>query len=179
MRSRKRLGFTLIELLVVIAIIGVLIALLLPAVQMAREAARRSSCTNNLKQIGIALTNYAETHRTYPFGWDRHGTAWSAMILPYIEYAALYDRINFVETGPASSGNWDAAWGNTEVLRVVISTYRCPTMDQPEHQDYNGVIARVPTSYRGNAGSDAAADQTVETDDLGLPPALSLETVQH
>jgi prepilin-type N-terminal cleavage/methylation domain-containing protein/prepilin-type processing-associated H-X9-DG protein len=158
MSFRKRRGFTLIELLVVIAIIGVLIALLLPAVQMAREAARRSSCTNNLKQIGLALTNYVETHKTYPFGYDKHGSAWSAMILPYIEYASVYDRINFVETGPASSGNWDAAWGNVEVLKVEIATYRCPTMDQPLHADFNGVPGRVPTSYRGNAGSDIVSD---------------------
>ena len=83
-------GFTLIELLVVVAIIGVLIALLLPAVQMARESARRATCTNNLKQIGLALTNYAEVHRTYPFGWNNHGTGWTAMILPFIDQEPLY-----------------------------------------------------------------------------------------
>src|SRR5262245_56803473 len=106
MRQRPR-GFTLIELLVVIAIIAVLIALLLPAVQMAREAARRTQCRNNLKQIGLALQNYHSTHQVFPFGkgmdyrsvlpaapvfarWSTH-----ALILPEIEYANLYNAINF------------------------------------------------------------------------------------
>src|SRR2546422_6600055 len=100
-------GFTLIELLVVIAIIAVLIALLLPAVQMAREAARRTQCRNNLKQIGLALQNYHATHKVFPFGkgmdyrsvmptipvyprWSTH-----SMILPELEYANLYNNINF------------------------------------------------------------------------------------
>jgi prepilin-type N-terminal cleavage/methylation domain-containing protein/prepilin-type processing-associated H-X9-DG protein len=102
-----RIGFTLIELLVVIAIISVLIALLLPAVQMAREAARRTQCRNNLKQIGLALQNYHATHQVFPFGkgLDYRGVMptipvyarWSAhaMILPELEYASLYNAINF------------------------------------------------------------------------------------
>ena len=155
---RKSRGFTLIELLVVIAIIGVLIALLLPAVQMAREAARRASCTNNLKQIGLALTNYADVHRAYPFGWDRHGAAWTAMILPYMDQEPLYLTINFTETGPANSGNWDSGSPNQKACETVIGTFRCPSMSILEHMDYNGIAARVPTSYRGNGGSTAASD---------------------
>src|SRR4051812_6730319 len=91
-------GFTLIELLVVIAIIAVLIALLLPAVQQAREAARRSQCKNNLKQIGLALHNYHDTANTLPPGWigDPTGSnagnrwGWGTMILPYLDQAPLY-----------------------------------------------------------------------------------------
>src|SRR5260221_7574931 len=110
-RVMRRAGFTLIELLVVIAIIAVLVALLLPAVQQAREAARRSQCKNNLKQIGLALANYESAFTVYPFGkgpsyapffpgpppvpvyarWSVH-----AMLLPYVEQGNLSDAINFL-----------------------------------------------------------------------------------
>ena len=99
----RRSGFTLVELLVVIAIIGVLVGLLLPAVQAAREAARRMQCSNNLKQIGLALHNYESAYKVLPFGkgasylgapvyarWSQH-----AMILPYLEQSALYNTIDF------------------------------------------------------------------------------------
>ncbi len=94
-RTSTRRGFTLIELLVVIAIIAILIALLLPAVQQAREAARRSSCKNNLKQIGVALHNYHDTFRSFPCGAmnlggnNREGWGWAALILPQMDQAAL------------------------------------------------------------------------------------------
>ena len=89
MKKSKR-GFTLVELLVVIAIIGILVALLLPAIQAAREAARRSQCMNNLKQIGIALQNYVSVHKTLPVGAAlQEGSTWSAYILPYMEESAV------------------------------------------------------------------------------------------
>src|SRR6202162_3711767 len=97
----RKPGFTLIELLVVIAIIAVLIALLLPAVQAAREAARRIQCTNNLKQIGLALHNYIESRSVLPFGQGPEPTntwnGWSShvMLLPYVELRSLYDSLNF------------------------------------------------------------------------------------
>src|SRR3954469_12186800 len=111
----RRRGFTLIELLVVIAIIGVLIALLLPAVQQAREAGRRTQCLNNLKQIGIALHNYHDAHQVFPFGkgLDYRQTLpaapvyprWSvhSMLLPYVERGDFYATINY-ELPPETPG---------------------------------------------------------------------------
>ena len=96
--SRRPAAFTLVELLVVIAIIGILVALLLPAVQAAREAARRTQCANNLKQIGLALQNYESTYRVFPpsltLPASRIGDSWSAQarILPFLEQAALAGR---------------------------------------------------------------------------------------
>ena len=98
----SRRGFTLIELLVVIAIIAVLIALLLPAVQQAREAARRSQCKNNLKQLGLAMHNYESTHRTFPGGLSTPSasgiTGYATTLvemLPYVEQAQIYNQYNF------------------------------------------------------------------------------------
>src|SRR5262245_40221263 len=104
MRVKPIRGFTLIELLVVIALIAVLIALLLPAVQMAREAARRAQCRNNLKQIGLAFHNYLASHQTFPMGSYlgpvstvelNRATSWTHAILPYIEQGDIYNSINF------------------------------------------------------------------------------------
>jgi prepilin-type N-terminal cleavage/methylation domain-containing protein len=97
-KSRRPSGFTLVELLVVIAIIGILIALLLPAVQAAREAARRSQCTNNLKQMGLALHNYADTMKKFPSGnisLPGHGPTAFVLMLPYMEQNALHAQLKF------------------------------------------------------------------------------------
>ncbi len=93
-RVSRAKGFTLVELLVVVAIIGILISLLLPAVQAAREAARRSQCANNLKQIGIGLHNYHDTFKKFPYGWGNRGTGWSLHILPFIELGNISDTID-------------------------------------------------------------------------------------
>jgi prepilin-type N-terminal cleavage/methylation domain-containing protein len=128
-----RRGFTLIELLVVIAIIAVLIALLLPAVQAAREAARRGQCTNNLKQIGLAMHNYESANGSFPPGekgccW---GT-WGVFILPYVEQSALYNAWNAYGNNVPSGGVADgylryAGAANTTVTYSLVSVYGCPS----------------------------------------------------
>ena len=115
-------GFTLVELLVVITIIGILIALLLPAVQAAREAARKMQCSNNLKQIGLALHSYHDSHNVLPFGTGysmaRAGT-WAMFILPYMEMQGLYDMIDFnLETSDSK---------NAQAAKTAIAGYACPS----------------------------------------------------
>ncbi|MBB03672.1 MAG: DUF1559 domain-containing protein [Rubinisphaera brasiliensis] len=134
-------GFTLIELLVVIAIIAILVALLLPAVQQAREAARRSACKNNLKQIGLALHNYHDTHGSFPPGrvrnstcgvnsWQTSNITWLARILPQMEQSAIYDSIDF-ERGCESNGATGANGPHDDnpggARRQVVAAYRCPS----------------------------------------------------
>ena len=108
---RVRPGFTLIELLVVIAIIAVLIALLLPAVQQAREAARRSQCKNNLKQLGLALHNYHDTHNVFPYAQTpccSGGHTWTEFVLPFMDNGPMYNQINFsldIINGTSTTGN--------------------------------------------------------------------------
>jgi prepilin-type N-terminal cleavage/methylation domain-containing protein len=171
MKKSLRNAFTLVELLVVIAIIGILVGLLLPAVQAAREAARRMSCSNNMRQIGLALHNYESSVKKMPFGWNTHGTLWSAMVLPYMEQNNLYNTLIFRESGV---GNWDSGSANTIACETVVSTFRCPSMPLPEHMDYNGITRRVPSSYRGNAGSDISSD---DTSTRPVPNTKSLEMI--
>jgi prepilin-type N-terminal cleavage/methylation domain-containing protein len=152
----KRSGFTLVELLVVIAIIGILVALLLPAIQAAREAARRSQCTNNLKQIGVAIHNYHDTHQTFPPGsihiqnGDRQEWGWSALILPFIEQQSLYEELNVTERTL-----WQVLNNQRGLVQQVIPAYRCPsdtTKDlvkgTPQVRDFDG-HAKVGTGFFG------------------------------
>jgi len=126
--AEKRTGFTLIELLVVIAIIAILVALLLPAVQQAREAARRSSCKNNLKQLGTAMHNYHDVTNCLPMGAIKSpniadagtsGYLWVRYMLPYIEQGAMYDAWREDEAYNSSH--------NITYVRTVIPTYLCPS----------------------------------------------------
>ncbi|OYW19556.1 MAG: prepilin-type cleavage/methylation domain-containing protein, partial [Planctomycetales bacterium 12-60-4] len=119
-------GFTLIELLVVIAIIAILIALLLPAVQQAREAARRTQCRNNLKQLGLAMHNYHDNYLTFPqahfqiqgaSSWNGHGI-WVS-VLPYLDQAPLYGQYNFSQDYTAGA--------NTTVRNARVAAFRCPS----------------------------------------------------
>ena len=139
--SRRRRGFTLIELLVVIAIIAVLIALLLPAVQAAREAARRSQCVNNLKQIGLGVMNYESSNGSFPPGekgccWG----AWTVFLLPFIEQQSLYNAWNTAGNNIPSGGTLDSPFRyagvvNTTVTSSRIKGYSCPS-------DPNGSMVR-------------------------------------
>jgi len=147
-------GFTLVELLVSIAIISTLISLLMPAVQQARSAARRSQCTSHLKQLAVALHNYHDAHRTLPPGAIVRGPAfptttgwgWAAMNLPYIEQSALHDRINFEEH--------NALAPNLSLLTQRLAVHVCPQDTQPDHFDVdipNEATVSVATgNYLGN-----------------------------
>lgn len=120
----RRTGFTLVELLVVIAIIGVLIALLLPAVQAAREAARRMSCSNNLKQFGLAIHNHHDVHNHYPAaGLLPARISWIVRVLPYAEQENLQDRFD-LNSVYYTSGNLNAAWNSPEFIHCPSGVYK-------------------------------------------------------
>jgi prepilin-type N-terminal cleavage/methylation domain-containing protein len=151
---RARCAFTLVELLVVVAIIGVLVALLLPAVQMAREASRRTSCSNNLKQLGTALHTYHDSFGKFPFGWSDRGAGWTTMILPQIEQQALWDSLRFAE-----ADNWDTDNTPNELACMTyIAAFRCPSTSAAPFVNNQGIPERRPCSYRGVASSTADSD---------------------
>ena len=154
----RRRAFTLIELLVVIAIIAVLIALLLPAVQQAREAARRTQCKNNLKQLGLALHNYHDTSNVFPYASNYNVSVnshtWVEAVLPYVEQAPLYGKINFnVPNDDAASGN-QALFANKR-----FAFLSCPSNSKSDTLQVNG-----STNF-----TNITADWPVPTQGLGYP----------
>lgn len=162
MKSRTRTAFTLVELLVVIAIIGVLIALLLPAVQAAREAARRMSCTNNLKQQALGMHNYHDVNLEFPFGVRaKWGHSWTLDVLPYMEQENLYE----VCPTPFNDSGW---WGGTDarslglisLARTPVPAFKCPSSpaDDIETRDINGLTNRAVNNYLACAGGNASND---------------------
>src|SRR5437763_15746428 len=142
-QGRRRTAFTLIELLVVIAIIAILIALLVPAVQKVREAAARTQCINNLKQIGLALHGYHDANKVLPPGgtddrspWGQGspnwGSGWMAFILPYIDQGPLYTNLRFY-----GDSGWGSAYDDGVINGANIPAYRCPSSPLPQYCYYN------------------------------------------
>jgi prepilin-type N-terminal cleavage/methylation domain-containing protein/prepilin-type processing-associated H-X9-DG protein len=182
MHQRKR-GFTLIELLVVMAVIGILIALLLPAVQAAREAARRTHCKNNLKQIGLALHNYHGNHRTFPPGvissfhdadgcWGNNTSEdtrapWTVLILSYLDEASRYNKFDFEKPflGYLLGEIWLTDTSNVSEQKLPLSKYHCPSdrgnSVQPLINNFCGVMGGKSGEH---SCSIAATNRLVFTD---------------
>jgi prepilin-type N-terminal cleavage/methylation domain-containing protein/prepilin-type processing-associated H-X9-DG protein len=143
-RFRNRRAFTLVELLVVIAIIGILIALLLPAVQAAREAARRSQCSNNLKQIGLGMHNYHDVAKTLPFastyvsGVTNGKHTWVEFILPQIEQTALYGQLDFKLSNEATANAAGTPVNAAILLNLALPFLRCPSNPRTNQMFPNG-----------------------------------------
>jgi prepilin-type N-terminal cleavage/methylation domain-containing protein/prepilin-type processing-associated H-X9-DG protein len=143
--NQSRLGFTLVELLVVIAIIGILIGMLLPAVQQVREAARRVKCANNVKQQSLAMLNYESAQGQFPPGFSfPSGTLWSGYILPFMDQANIYNRVDL-------AGPWHGLSGptsNTDAMGTYLDVYRCPSANLDLVQ-FDPVVGtdRSPCSY--------------------------------
>jgi prepilin-type N-terminal cleavage/methylation domain-containing protein len=158
--AHSRLGFTLVELLVVVTIIGVLIALLLPAVQAAREAARRMQCANNLKQIGLAVHNYMAGHQVFPPGeidrphWSYGqpgGPGWPVAILPHLELRSLYDNLD----PNSATYSYPTVMGppaHQMALCTVIGAYTCPSSQQAKTLNY--LIPKATPNGLGHSADD-------------------------
>jgi prepilin-type N-terminal cleavage/methylation domain-containing protein/prepilin-type processing-associated H-X9-DG protein len=156
--ARRLRAFTLVELLVVIAIIGVLVALLLPAVQAAREASRRSQCSNNIRQLAIAMHNYHDTNQSFPINYRVRGTngqsdyatySWMQAILPYIEQSNMFNQLTVA--GPMSLPN------NLLVANTPVKTFLCPSDGLTRNGIMNNVSdsggTKAVTNYKASSGA--------------------------
>jgi len=162
----KRKGFTLVELLVVIAIIGILIGMLLPAVQQVREAARRIQCANQMRQMTLGMLNYESAHSVFPPGTlpgatgnesddvNEHALCWSAVILPFVEQQAMADLIDQV-TG--NSVRFNLPYGNTQIQTTVLPVFLCPS---DTGGDFN--------TRRNFAGTNVAPDGVAKRNYVGI-----------
>lgn len=174
MKRKLRPGFTLVELLVVIAIIGILVALLLPAVQAAREAARRMSCSNNLKQLALACHNYHDTHKKFPAGWT-YNINWRVSVLPFIEQTSLESQLDY---GLSFSGRASDHASNPDVniaslSGVTVQAFVCPSDPMEpnrnnafgqndlefQNHSYIGINGAVSHALQGGGPDDAPGCQ--------------------
>ena len=195
---RYKRGFTLVELLVVIAIIGILVALLLPAVQSAREAARRIQCTNQLKQVALAIQNYSDTNSCYPQGRagvdaacliDAAGSGISSsnwetnksysgfvQILPFMEQSALYDAIDLEQLWnnpgrPEKIGNDTHSEASQAIVATVIEAYNCPSDSRPKVVDWGSgseAVGSYALCMGSNGPSYGFASLPVKIDNTGV-----------
>ena len=187
LQRTQRIGFTLVELLVVIAIIGILVALLLPAIQSAREAARRAQCSNHIKQLSLAMQNYHSSHNCFPFGnvhstvprpgqsGNSFGPSFYAALLPYIEQGDLFARLTWVGSSPGyiREGTPSAGRENEGPVNEagVIPVMRCPSSSSPIR---NGAFA-PQAHYAGISGAaepTSFAEPRISTVTVGGQPTL-------
>lgn len=169
----KQQGFTLVELLVVIAIIGILIGMLLPAVQQVREASRRSTCSNNLRQLALSVQNFASAQsESLPYGvWAGWGYSWTAEVLPHLEQQNLYD----VFLQPWSDDGWyggsdPASVALRQIMRTPVSTFKCPSEPSgpTDPRNVNGLTDRAIGSYLACAGGNASNDDSSMRNSNGM-----------
>lgn len=182
----RRAAFTLVELLVVIAIIGILVALLLPAVQSAREAARRSSCQNNMHQIGLAMHNHLSARQVFPYGahdgdceagipHERLPHTWRTLLLPYMENQPLFDRLDVLAEASTPAGCYTVRpWEQSELQQQIVAEFVCASDEgasrvQTGLASWSGPTTAAVASYFGNAGPIATGPQ-----DWGEPQSCGL-----